>query len=106
MGGRHREIKNPRIIQAELLRMRIFREGKVFQMTGEFTAVAKFLIITGIVLTIAGIIMLFAGKIPYLGRLPGDIYVKKDNFVFFFPLVTSIIISVILTVILRIFFRK
>jgi hypothetical protein len=75
-------------------------------MTGEFTAIAKFLIITGIVLTIAGIILMFAGKIPYLGKLPGDIYVKKDNFVFYFPLVTSIIISVILTIILNFFLRK
>lgn len=62
-------------------------------------ALGKFLIIVGIVLIIIGFILAAQIKIPYLGRLPGDIYIKRDNFVFYFPLTTSIIISLILTVI-------
>ncbi|MFH1783124.1 MAG: DUF2905 domain-containing protein [Candidatus Omnitrophota bacterium] len=46
------------------------------------------------------------GKIPWLGRLPGDILIKKDNFTFYFPLTTSILISVILTLIFIFIGRK
>ena len=58
----------------------------------------KFLIITGIVLIILGIIIT-AGKTLPLGKLPGDIHIKKEGFSFYFPITTSIIISVILTII-------
>jgi hypothetical protein len=63
----------------------------------------KMLIIIGIILIIAGAIFLFFKKIPFgLGRLPGDIIIKKNNFSFYFPLTTSIIISVAVSVILYI----
>jgi len=62
----------------------------------------KSLILIGIILIVVGVIMNFSGKIPFLGKLPGDIYIKKDNFVFYFPLATSIIISILLTIILNI----
>lgn len=73
---------------------------------GELAAIARFLIITGIVLIIAGLILFFSGKIPYIGRLPGDIFIKKENFTFYFPLVTCIVISIIITIILSLFLRK
>jgi hypothetical protein len=65
----------------------------------------KMLILTGVLLSIAGLLLLFVphGTIP---RLPGDIYIKRDNFVFYFPIVTSIIVSILITIILSIFFRK
>lgn len=63
----------------------------------------KGLIMTGILLTVIGAILLIAPKIPYLGRLPGDIVIRRENFVFYFPLATSIIISIILTIIFSIF---
>ena len=66
-------------------------------------ATGKMLIIAGIVLIIAGLAFLFADKIPFLGRLPGDIYIKKERFSFYFPITTSIIISIILTVLFAIF---
>ena len=50
-----------------------------------------------------GILFLFADKIPYLGRLPGDIYIKTDRLSFYFPITTSIIISIILTIIFSLF---
>ena len=57
---------------------------------------AKILIIFGIVLVAIGVVLLFIEKIPFLGKLPGDILVKKEHFTFSFPLTTSIIISLIL----------
>jgi len=66
---------------------------------------AKLLIIIGLVIAGIGIILLFGGKLG-LGKLPGDILIKKDNFTFYFPIVTSIVISIILTVLFNIFFRK
>jgi len=59
----------------------------------------KILILFGILLVILGIIFSFLGKIPYLGKLPGDIYIKKENFTFYFPLATCILISIILSLI-------
>ena len=65
-----------------------------------FEDIGKTLIFFGSILIIFGILIIllskFGGSIP-LGRLPGDIYVKRDNFVFFFPLTTSILISVLLS---------
>jgi len=68
-----------------------------------FEDIGKTLIFFGSILIIFGILIVllskFGGSIP-LGRLPGDIYVKRDNFVFFFPLTTSILISVLLSLFL------
>ncbi len=65
--------------------------------------IGKSLIIMGIVLIVVGLILNFSGKIPFLGKLPGDIYIKKDNFSFYFPITTCIIISIVLTLIFSIF---
>ncbi len=59
----------------------------------------KLLIVTGIILIIVGILIYVGKGLPF-GKLPGDISVKKDNFSFHFPIVTSLIISIILTLIL------
>ncbi len=67
--------------------------------------IGKLLIVFGLILAAAGILLLFSDKIPWLGRLPGDITVKRDNFTFYFPLATCILISIILSLILW-FFRK
>ena len=63
---------------------------------------AKILIILGIVLVVIGVLLLFAHKLPLLGKLPGDIVIKKENFTFYFPLATSIIISLVISLILYI----
>lgn len=68
--------------------------------------VGKTLIIIGIIILIIGLFVSFGPRIPYLGKLPGDIYVKRDNFVFYFPLATSIIVSLFLTLMLYLFFRR
>jgi hypothetical protein len=63
----------------------------------------KSLIILGIIIIAFGIIITFAGKIPWLGRLPGDIHIKRDNFTFYFPLATCILLSVLFSLIFWLF---
>ncbi len=60
----------------------------------------KWLIVIGLMIAVIGAIITFAGKLPWLGKLPGDIYIKRENFSFYFPLGTCIIISVIISFIL------
>jgi hypothetical protein len=62
--------------------------------------IGKLLIIAGLVIAGIGILLALGPKIPWLGRLPGDIIIEKRNFKFYFPVTTSIIISIILTLIL------
>jgi len=65
--------------------------------------IGKLLIFFGLILIVIGLIFSFAGKIPYIGKLPGDIYIKKGNFSFYFPVTTCIIISIVLTLLFSIF---
>ncbi len=67
---------------------------------------AKILIFFGLILILLGLFFILIEKIPYLGKLPGDIYIKKGNFVFYFPLATSIILSILLTIILNLISRR
>ena len=60
----------------------------------------RLLIVIGVILVIVGVVFLVAPKLPWLGRLPGDISYKRGNFSFYFPLGTCILISVILTLIM------
>ena len=60
----------------------------------------KSIIFIGIVLIIVGILVTMAGKMPGAGKLPGDIFVKKENFSFYFPLTTCILLSVILSAVM------
>jgi hypothetical protein len=72
----------------------------------DFSGFGKILIIIGLVIAGVGGLILLGGKIPWIGRLPGDFYYKGKNFSFYFPLATSIIISIILTIILMFIGRK
>lgn len=60
-------------------------------------------IIFGIIITAIGVFMSYGPNIPFLGKLPGDIAVKRDNFSFYFPLTTSILLSLILSLLFRLF---
>lgn len=66
----------------------------------------RLLIVIGIVIVIVGILVTVIPKVPYLGRLPGDILIKKENFVFYFPLATSVIVSIIISLVLYFFTRR
>jgi len=68
--------------------------------------IGKTLIIFGVVLVLAGFLLTFANKIPFIGRLPGDIYVQKKNFTFYFPLATSILISLVLSFVFWLWSRR
>lgn len=59
----------------------------------------------GIIMLVLGGIMLAGGRLFGLGRLPGDIFIQKGNFSFYFPVMTGIILSILLTIILNIFRR-
>lgn len=72
----------------------------------DISGIGKLLIFFGIILAATGILFVFIGKIPWFGKLPGDIYIKKENFTFYFPLVTSILLSVILSLIMFFMGRK
>lgn len=61
--------------------------------------IAKFIIIGGIIMILVGLFVQFGWKFVPLGKMPGDIVVEKQNFSFYFPVVTSIIVSVVLTLI-------
>lgn len=65
------------------------------------TQLAKILMLTGIILIIAGVIIYFAGnKLNWIGNLPGDIRVEKENFKFYFPITTMIIMSIVVSFII------
>jgi len=66
----------------------------------------KVLIILGVIITAVGGLLLFSGKIPYMGKLPGDILIQKKNYTIYFPLATSIIISLIITLIFWLIGRR
>ena len=66
----------------------------------------KWIIIAGIVIAVVGVLIyLFYDKLNWLGKLPGDIRIEKENFRFYFPITTMIIISVVLTILINIFKR-
>ncbi|RMG68799.1 MAG: DUF2905 domain-containing protein [Calditrichaeota bacterium] len=62
-------------------------------------ALGKFLLITGVVIALIGLFLLFLNKIPYLGRLPGDILIQRRNFTFYFPITTLIVLNLLLLLI-------
>ncbi len=74
----------------------------------EFGNIAKFLITIGFIFIIIGVIFYLLEHFGanFLGKLPGDIFIKKGNVTIYIPIVTSIILSILLTIILNIIFRK
>lgn len=72
----------------------------------DINPIGKLLILFGLIVVATGIIILLAGRIPWIGRLPGDIYIQRRNFAFYFPITTSIIVSIILTLILWLLSRR
>jgi hypothetical protein len=60
----------------------------------------KSLVLFGVILALVGMVLMFSDKIPFLGKLPGDIHIKRENVEFYFPVMTSIVLSVLLTLIL------
>jgi hypothetical protein len=65
----------------------------------------KTLIVLGLLLAVAGVVLLLAGRLPWLGNLPGDISIQRERFSFYFPITTCILISVLISLVLY-FFRR
>ena len=65
----------------------------------------KVLIVTGILLVAIGLLLTFGGKLNFIGKLPGDLRIERENFSFFFPLGTCLLISLLLSLIFWIFRR-
>ncbi len=72
-------------------------------MLGNF---GKIFLLLGVVFIILGGLLTLAGRIPWLGRLPGDIVIERKNFTFYFPLATSILLSVVLSALVWLFGRR
>ncbi len=65
----------------------------------------RILIFLGLLLVVAGVIFSLAGKLPWLGNLPGDITIQRERFTFYFPLVTCLLVSAIISLVVY-FFRR
>ena len=65
----------------------------------------RILIVFGVVLVAVGLLLQLSGKLPWLGRLPGDLRIEREHFSFYFPITTSILISVVLSLLFWLFRR-
>ena len=66
----------------------------------------KMLVFAGLFLLLLGGMLMAMERIFHLGRLPGDIFIQKGNFTFYFPIVTSLLLSLVLTLVLNLLFRR
>lgn len=71
--------------------------------TGAF---GKIMMFAGLILVVFGALFMLGGRIPWLGKLPGDISIHKEGFSFYFPITTSIIISIILSIVMMLMSRR
>jgi hypothetical protein len=67
--------------------------------------IGKLLVVIGGLIAIVGLFFIVGGRIPFLGRLPGDVSFSRGNTHVYFPLATGILVSLVLTVVLNLFFR-
>jgi hypothetical protein len=68
--------------------------------------IGKVLIAFGLFFVLAGLVLVLVGRVPWIGRLPGDIHIQRGNFTFYFPLATSLLLSVVLTLIFYLLGRR
>ena len=67
--------------------------------------IGRLLLIVGVLIAVIGLVFMVGARIPFLGRLPGDISLSRGNTHVYFPLATSIVLSLLLTLLLNLFFR-
>ena len=68
--------------------------------------VGRALIVFGAIIVLIGVLLMFAGKIPWVGKLPGDVVVRKGNFTLYAPIMTGLILSLLLTLVLNLWARR
>ena len=66
----------------------------------------RLLIVFGLLIAAVGVVLVLAGRLPWLGRLPGDISIQRGNWTFYFPLATSILVSLVLTLLFWVLGRR
>jgi len=71
----------------------------------DLSQIGRILVVVGVVLAGLGLLLTFAGKVPGLGKLPGDFAIRRGNFTFSFPLATCVLLSLLLTLLFRLFRR-
>ena len=74
-------------------------------MSNGLPEIGRALMIAGVLLVVVGVLLTFAGKVPGLGRLPGDIVYRKGSFTFYFPIVTCLLLSLLVTLLFSLFRR-
>ena len=90
----------------DIIRKNNLESNGAVMLMSEFSGIGKLLMIFGAIMLIVGALIWLGGKIPGIGRLPGDIFIKRGNFSFYFPIVTCIIISIILSLIFNLLGKK
>ena len=75
-------------------------------MLGPMGDLGRALVLIGGLLILFGASLLLLPRLPWVGRMPGDIVVHRENFTFYFPVVTSIVVSVVLSLLLNLFWRR
>jgi hypothetical protein len=68
--------------------------------------VGKLLIVFGLLIALVGVVLVLIGRVPWLGRLPGDILIRQGNWTFYFPLATSLLLSLVLTLLVWLLGRR
>ena len=68
--------------------------------------IGKLLVVLGLVLVGVGVVVMLAGRLPWFGRLPGDLYIQRGNWSFYFPLATSLVLSIVLSLVLYLISRR
>ena len=64
--------------------------------------IGKILLIVGGIIVILGLLLIFSNHIPFFGKLPGDIFIKREGFSFYFPIVTLLLLSLLITIIVNV----
>ena len=72
----------------------------------DIRVIGKLLLFLGLALVLVGAFLLVLGKLPFVGRLPGDNHIQKRGFSFYFPLTTCLLLTVLLTILWRLFLKK
>jgi hypothetical protein len=68
--------------------------------------IGKLLVVLGLVVVAIGVVVMLAGRLPWFGRLPGDIHIERGNWSFYFPLATSLVLSVVISLVLYLIGRR
>jgi hypothetical protein len=81
-------------------------QGRQFYDCHMAHEIGRALVVFGAVILVVGVLLMLSGKIPFVGKLPGDIVVRKGNFTLYAPLMTGLILSIVLTLVLNLWARR